>query len=150
MDQDYIPARTSQLNYYRRVPLYIRGKGETFVLYKPPGMTLHDMRLAEGKHPDKLYIKKADKIAGIQEVQEVFNRELKAHIQSNSPEKVRETVVNIMEETLTEPRSGSLEGVSNTVNILVEEYSQKHDVIKSLWDLSSTATSFPEIPKDRM
>jgi len=137
MELEYIPARKTQLNYYNDVPLYIQGKGQKFVLYKPSGMTLHNMRVEEGLHPNKLYIKQTDKIAGIQEVQKVFNQQLQENIQSKNPEKVRETVVSIMEETLTEPRSGSLEGVSDTVNILVDEYTQEHDVIKTLWDVSS-------------
>ena len=137
MEQEYVLARKTQLNYYRDVPLYVHGKGQKFVLYKPSGKVLHDMRIKEGLHPDKLYIKQSDKIAGIQEVQKVFNQQLKEDIQSNNPEKIKETVVNIMEETLTEPRSGSLEGVSDTVNILVDEYTQQHDVINNLWDVSS-------------
>jgi len=137
MDQQYIPARKTQLHYYKKVPLYIQGKGHKFVLYKPAGMTLHDMRIEEGLHPAKLYIKQADKINGIQEVQKVFNRQLKENIQSNNPEQVKEIVVNIMEETLTEPRSGSLEGVTETVDLLVAEYTQESDVIKNLWDVSS-------------
>ena len=136
MEQEYIPARTTQLNYYKDVPLYVQGKGQKFVLYKPSGITLQDMRVAEGLYPKKLYIKQTDKIAGIQEVQKVFNQQLKEYIQSNSSNKIRETLVNIMEETLTEPRSGSLEGISDTVNILVDEYSKEHDVIKNLWDVS--------------
>jgi putative nucleotidyltransferase with HDIG domain len=137
MEQVYIPARTTQLNYYKDVPLYVQGKGQKFVLYKPSGTTLHDMRVTEGLHPKKLYIKQSDKIAGIQEVQKVFNHQLKENIQSNNPEKIRETVVSIVEETLTEPRSGSLEGVSDTVNILVDGYTQEKDVIKNLMDVSA-------------
>ena len=137
MELEYIPARTTQLNYYRDVPLYVQGLENNFVLYKPSGLTLNEMRLVEGLHPKKLYIKQKDKIAGIQEVQKVFNQQLQNHIRSKNIEKVRETVVCIVEETLTEPRSGSLEGVSDTVNMLVDEYTREHDVIKSLWDVSS-------------
>jgi putative nucleotidyltransferase with HDIG domain len=137
MEQVFIPARTTQLNYYKDVPLYVQGIGQKFVLYKPPRITLHDMRVAEGLHPKNLYIKQTDKIAGIQEVQKVFNHQLKENIQSNNPEKIRDTVVSIMEETLTEPRSGSLEGVSDTVNILVDGYTQEHDVLKNLMDVSA-------------
>jgi putative nucleotidyltransferase with HDIG domain len=137
MEPVYIPARTTQLNYYKDVPLYVQGKGQKFVLYKPSGTTLHDMRVAEGLHPKKLFIKRTDKIAGIQEVQKVFNHQLKENIRSNDPGKIKETVVNIVEETLTEPRSGSLEGVSDTVNILVDEYTQDKDVIINLVDMSA-------------
>ena len=97
MEQVYIPARITQLNYYKDVPLYVQGKGQKFVLYKPSGMTLHDMRVAEGLHPKKLHIKQPDKIASIQEVQKVFNHQLKENVQSNNPEKIRDTVVSIVE-----------------------------------------------------
>ena len=137
MESTYIPARATQLNYYVNVPLYTQGKGHKFVLYKPSGKTLNDIRLAEGLHPKKLYIKQTDKIAGIQEVQKFFNQQLKENIQSNNSDKIRETVVSIVEETLTEPRSGSLEGVSDTVNILVDEYTQDKDVIRNLVDMSA-------------
>ena len=137
MESTYIPARATQLNYYVNVPLYTQGKGHKFVLYKPSGKTLNDIRIAEGLHPKKLYIKQTDKIAGIQEVQKFFNQQLKENIQSNNSDKIRETVVSIVEETLTEPRSGSLEGVSDTVNILVDEYTQDKDVIRNLVDMSA-------------
>jgi putative nucleotidyltransferase with HDIG domain len=137
MEREYISARKSQLNYYKNIPLYVQGEGKKFVLYKPSGMTLPEMRIEEGRHPDKLYIKQADKITGIQDVQKAFNQQLKENIHSDNPEKVRETLVSIVEETLSEPRSGSLEGVEDTVNILVDEYTQEHDVIKNLWDVSS-------------
>jgi hypothetical protein len=58
-------------------------------------MTLHDMRVAEGLNPKKLYIKQTDKIASIHEVQKVFNQQLKENIQSYTPERIKETLVNI-------------------------------------------------------
>jgi putative nucleotidyltransferase with HDIG domain len=42
-----------------------------------------------------------------------------------------------MEETLTEPRSGSLEGVSETIDILVSDYSRESDIIENLLKVSS-------------
>ena len=136
MEQEYILARKTQLNFYRNVPLYINTKGVNFVIYKPAGMTLNDMRIEEGLFPDKLHIKQADKIKGIQEAQEVFNQQLKENIRDNNPKKVKETIINIMQETLTEPRSGSLEALSETVDILVTEYTSESDVIKYILDVS--------------
>jgi len=82
--------------------------------------------------PGKLYIKQEDKIKGIQEIQKVFNRQLSEDVRSNNAKKVKETLVNIVQETMAEPRSGSLEGVSETVNILINEYTKDSDVIKNL------------------
>lgn len=128
---EYILARSSQLQYYRKIPLYTSTKGG-YVLYKPMGITLDDMRVQGGLIPQKLYIKHNDKIKGIQEAQKVFNRQLRENIKSKHPEKVKETIVNIMQETLSEPRAGSLEGVSNSVNILVGDYAGETDVIRNL------------------
>ena len=110
-NREYVPARKSQLQYYRKVPLYVKVKDDSFILYKNVGTTLNEMRVDEGRHPEKLYIKQSDKIEGIQEVQKVFNRKLRQDIQSGNPKEMRETIVSIMEETLTEPRSGSIEGL---------------------------------------
>jgi HD-GYP domain-containing protein (c-di-GMP phosphodiesterase class II) len=137
MAQEYIPAKKWLLNFYKDVPLYYLSQDKTFVLYKSSGITLFDMRIEEGLYPDKLYIKHDDKIRGIQEVQKVFNQKLKKNIRSDNPEKIKETLLNIMEETLTEPKSGSLEGVSETVNIIVNEYTEHYDVMKNLLDVTT-------------
>lgn len=137
MAQEYIPARKSLLNFYKDIPLYYCTKDKKFVLYKSSGITLFDMRIEEGLFPDKLYIKHDDKIRGIQEVQKVFNQQLKKDFRSDNPEKVKETLLNIMEETLTEPISGSLEGVSETINVIVGEYTEHSDVMKNLLDVTT-------------
>ncbi len=138
MPPEMIMARKSQLNFYRDVELYKKAGGGGFVLYKQSGMTLNDMRIEEGMHPSELYIKYNDKIRGIQEAQKGFNRQLKTDVESGNPAKVKETLITVVEETLTEPRSGSLEGVSETVSTLVSDYSKESDVVRSLIDLSYT------------
>ncbi|MFC1822509.1 HD-GYP domain-containing protein [Thermodesulfobacteriota bacterium] len=62
-------------------------------------------------------------------------------MKSGNPEKIKEAVVTIVEETLTEPRAGSLEGVSDTVKILVRECINEVDVIKQLIDMSPNGYS---------
>jgi putative nucleotidyltransferase with HDIG domain len=132
MVKEYLQARITNLNFYRVVPLYYKNRVGKFVLYKPAGIKLHDMRIKQGLHPEKLYIKCSDKIRSIREVQKAFNQKLKEDIESNKPANVKETIVNIVEETFTEPRSGSLEGISATVNILVSDYAQESKIVKNL------------------
>jgi len=135
MDSGFIKARTSQLNYYSKVPLYTKN-GKRFVLYKPKGVTLKQMRLSEQMHPKDLYLKTDDKLQGIQEAQQGFNKQLEENVKSKDPVKVKETLVTLMEETLTEPRSGSLEGISETVDVLVSDYTSQTDVVSRLIDMS--------------
>ena len=96
------------------------------------------MRIRESRYPETLYIKGTDKIRGIQEAQQAFNGKLEVAIQSSDSEKVKEALVCVVEETLEEPRSGSLEGVSETVDILVGDYSQRSDIVQQLINISTT------------
>jgi len=135
---EYILARKSQLKFYRSVELFKKVEGKGFVLYKRSGITLSDMRIDEGIHPEALYIKKADKLKGLQEAQKGFNKILQKDLRSANHTKIKETLVAVVDETFAEPRSGSLEGVSDTVDILISEYAQQSGVIRSLVDLSHT------------
>ena len=133
MVHNYIQAKKSNLNYYQAVPLfYHNNNGGGFVLYKPAGLKLADIRIDQKRHPEKLYIKKTDKLAGIREVQTAFNKQLKKDIRSQAPEKVKDTIIAIVEETYDEPRSGSIEGLSETINILVSDFANETKVIRNL------------------
>jgi len=96
------------------------------------------MRLREGRIPEELYVKQADKLRGIQEAQKAFNKHLENSVKSGNLEKVKKIIVTMVEETLLEPRTGSLESVSDTVDVLVDGYSNGIDVIKQLLNISST------------
>ena len=134
----YIQARKSQLKFYRDIELYSKIEGKGLVLYKQSGITLNEMRIDQERHPKVLYIKQVDKLRGLRQAQKGFNKQLKDDVRSRNPDRVKDTLVTIVEETLTEPRSGSLEGMSETVNILVSAYSEESDVIRRLIDMSQT------------
>lgn len=132
MVQEYIQARKSHLNYYHAVPLFYHNNKGKFVLYKPAGVKLAEIRIDQKRYPEKLYIQQTNKLAGIREVQKAFNKQLKKDIRSNTPEKVKDTIITIVEETYDELRSGSIEGLSETVNILVGDFANETNVIRNL------------------
>jgi len=137
MDTDYIQVKSSHLDLYRKVPFYFENSQGEFALYKPVDVTLSEMRIRERLHPEKLYIKRKNKIEAIQEIQTEYNREIKRCLKKNDLVKVREVVQSIVQTTLDQPVTGSLEGVSTTVNILVGEVSKNLDIVKVLFDLTS-------------
>ena len=49
---EYVQARKSQMYYYRNVPLYNKVDDKKFVLYKPSGITIGEMRISEQRHPE--------------------------------------------------------------------------------------------------
>jgi putative nucleotidyltransferase with HDIG domain len=136
--REYIRARKSQLKYFRDVELFNKTERKGFVLYKRAGIMLSEIRLDRGTHPEVLYIRQHDRLRGLQEAQKGFNSELKNYVKTENPAKVKETVTNVVEETLREPRSGGLEGVSDTVGILVTDYVKESHVIENLIDMSHT------------
>jgi putative nucleotidyltransferase with HDIG domain len=94
------------------------------------------MRVEDGQIPRRLYIRHTDKLRSIHEVQRAFNRQLETHIRSGEPQRVKNILVEIVEETFTEPRSGSVEGLSETVNILVSDYARETNILKGILSLS--------------
>lgn len=132
----YIQARKSQLTFYKEVPLYIKVEKDKFILYKKKGITIDEMRIKENIYPSTLYIKSSDKIKGIQEAQRAFNKKIENDIKLGNPENVKESLIGIVRETLEEPKSGSLEGLNDTINILVSDYSKENDIIRHLVDIS--------------
>ena len=136
MQAQYIQARKSQLNFYRAVPLFYQHNGKDFILYKPAGLKLSEMRIKDERYPERLYLRRNDKLRGIQEVQKEFNQQLKIDIQSNNAINVKNTLVNIVQETFLEPRSGTIEGISETVDILIGDFAKESEVLKNLLRVS--------------
>ena len=77
MRNEFIFVKNSLLYFYRKVPLYYYADNGKCVLYKPAGITLKEMRIAEKLLPKKLYIKQQSKVDAIKEVQKGYNKEFK-------------------------------------------------------------------------
>ena len=136
MRDEFIFVKNSLLYFYRKVPLYYYADYGKCVLYKPAGITLKEMRIKEKLLPKELYIKQKSKVDAIKEVQIGYNKELKESIKQNDFSSIRRILHNIVEVTFEEPISGSLEGIRNTVNILVDEYTEDFNVLIRLLDLT--------------
>jgi len=137
MNTEFLLVKGSHFFAYKKFPLYYQAGNGDFLLYKPAGVPLKEVRFREKLLPKNLYIKKKNKIEAVQEIQKVFNEQLKQSIQRNNLTKVRSIVQNIVKVTLEEPISGSIEGIKKTVNILVDEYTKDFNVIKTLLDLTA-------------
>jgi putative nucleotidyltransferase with HDIG domain len=94
------------------------------------------MRVKENLIPRELFLKKTDKAKGMREVQQAFNKQLQKDIKSNNLKNVKTTVVKLVDEMFSDPSSGVLEGLSNTVSIIVGEYIKDPEVLKSFWCIS--------------
>ena len=131
----FIRVRNSQINYFSEVSLYCQTGAESYNLYKPAGSKLTDMRISESTHPD-LYIQEKDRLVAIKEIQREFNQQIADSINSGNAVKVKSALCDLIEETLAEPRSGTLQILRKTVDSLIAGYSERPDILKTFASMS--------------
>ena len=138
MEQFYIPAKPSNLRFYQAVPLYFQDKNKRFVLYKPAGNKLDKTRIENGMFPGGLFLKKSDELKSIREIQNAYHQKLKDNLKSENHPKAKKNLIKIVKETFSRPISGSLEGLSVTVNILVGQCHKEPNLARYLLVLPHT------------
>jgi HD-GYP domain-containing protein (c-di-GMP phosphodiesterase class II) len=129
--QNYIQVRNSKINYYKQVPLFYQPGTDSYVLYKPAGTSLTEMRISQQRHP-LLYIQEEDRIVAIKELQQGFNNQIDQSITTGNAVSVKTSLCELVEETLNEPRSGTLKALPETVDSLITGYSQHPEILKSI------------------
>lgn len=131
----YIRVRNSQINYYKEVALYYQSGTDSYCLYKPPGTNLAEMRISQKRHPG-LYIQEKDRLTAITEIQKEFNRHIADSIETGNVLNVKVTLCDLVEETLAEPRSGTLHTLPEAVDSLISGYSKHPDILKAFASIS--------------
>jgi HD-GYP domain-containing protein (c-di-GMP phosphodiesterase class II) len=132
---NYIRVRDSQINFYIEVPLYHQAGENAYCLYKPAGTKLTELRLNQKRHP-QLFIQDTDRIIAINEIQQEFNRQISDSIENGNPVRVKATLCHLVEETLAEPRSGTLHALPKTIDALIAGYSSHPDILKTFASIS--------------
>ena len=132
---NYIRVRNSQINYYKKVSLYFQTGADSYCLYKPAGTMLAEMRIHQQRHPD-LYIQDKDRIVAIREIQKGFNQHIADSIHTGNALKVKATLCDLVEETLAEPRSGTLQALPQTIDSLIAGYSKHPEILKAFASIS--------------
>ncbi len=131
----YIQVRNSQINYYREVPLYYQTGTNSYSLYKPAGANLPEMRINQQRHP-LLFIQEEDRLVAIKELQKGFSRQIEQSIATGNAASVKASLCDLVEETLEEPRSGTLRALPETVESLITGYSEHPEILKSIASIS--------------
>jgi len=127
---EYIKVRTSNINILQDVNYYYKNLNGQFVLYKPSGILLAEMRLKEERHPE-LYMPISEREQAAVELQKIYNRKLKENLKTRNITEIRDNLVNIVTETLSEPRSGTMKQTAIAVSSLMSEFAEdKHLMYK--------------------
>ena len=132
----WIPIRKSHLKYYTNIELYYRSPSGNIVIYKPRGMPFTDKSLESKPYLGDLYIKPEDKMVSLLAAQKGFNKQLVNDIRTRDISEVKEALFSLVDETLSEPRSGGLKAMTHTVQAVVEGFSTQKGIIKNLARIS--------------
>ncbi|MBI9104835.1 MAG: HD domain-containing protein [Spirochaetales bacterium] len=133
---EWIPVRKSHLKYYENIELFYKSPSGNIVLYKPVGMPFTDESIANKPFIGDLYIKPEDKSATLEATQKGFNEQLIKDIQNKTLNEVRDSLFNVVDETLAQPRAGGLKAMTGTVQSIVEGFSSQKGIIKNLVRIS--------------
>ena len=137
--KNWIAVRKSNLKYYDHVELYYRNPAGRIVLYKPAGMSFTDAALEAKPFLGHLYIRPEDKIQALREAQRGFSRDLLSTAATSnlgSMSALKSDLAVIVDETLSEPRSGGLNVLPEFVTSIVDAYSGQPSIIKHLARIS--------------
>ena len=118
------------LKKYEYVDVYFQQR-DHYGLYKTFDKKFDEIRLTTKKHPDKLFITLKDRIKILRSGTKKANKHLKDTFKVDST-KTKEAINDVLKLTLSEPRSMVLNDLSDTVDIVVEEYMSSPDVLKNL------------------
>jgi HD-GYP domain-containing protein (c-di-GMP phosphodiesterase class II) len=132
----YIAVKKSQINFYKDFNLFFRTQNNEYQLYKPAGRTLSEIRINEGRHPP-LFIHQNDRISALKSLQKSFHFQLEKNIAGGNIAEVKSILCALVGEAMAEPRSGTLQILPETIDMLVLNYSKQPDVIKRLASISS-------------
>ena len=132
----YIPARGSQLKYYVRVPLYCEMAPTVFKLYKPAGQSIAESPISHELLP-RLYLQRKDRLDAIREAQKGFRREILLSIENGDVATVKDTLCDLVTETLAEPRAGTLQAIPETLDLLVTGYSKHPAIMRAFATISN-------------
>lgn len=131
----WIQVRNSNLKYYEEVALYYKSPSGNIVIYKPEGMKFDDKSL-DKKYIEDLYIQPKDKIKCLRAAQKGFSSGLVSNIVKQNTANLKTELINLVDETLSQPRSGGLETAPGLIDDIISGYSSQPDVIKNLARIS--------------
>jgi len=130
--QEMTRVKKPQVWCYFSIPVYWHSAGGDFVLLKAPGQYLRDRLGGDLPLPEALYVFKKDKAAAVPEVQAALNAELERIMAGQDVEKVKHLITDIVEETFSEPRAGTMLYLKDTIKTVVAGYAGRKEAFRRI------------------
>jgi putative nucleotidyltransferase with HDIG domain len=107
-----------------------------FVLYKPKGKAISDVRLVHDNLPKALYVSLSDKTHQITSKQKSYNKKLKYVLKKN-PAESKKLMSRILDISASSPEPEVFGQMKETIDLVLEEYLADSNVVKRLIEVTT-------------
>ncbi len=132
---------SANVKSYREYDVYCHDPiTERFVLYKPQGVDIDDIRLEKEKVPKYLYASLNDQIDFVSSRHEEYNERLQNILRSEHHES-KKLLTKVLDLAVTVPVGEIVSRMRDTVDIVLKEYMADEDIVKKLVEVTVKDTS---------
>ena len=122
---------------YRAYNVYVfDARSSNFVLYKPKGKAISDLRLISDNLPKTLYVSLSDKTHLITSKQKSYNKKLKYVLKKN-PAESKKLMSRILDISASSPDPEVFGQMKETIDLVLEEYLADANVVKRLIEVTT-------------
>ncbi len=136
MDKSRAVEITDNAKQYTAYDIYYQDPiSERFILYKPKGLDIDEVRIRFGKVPRYLYVSLNDQMDFVGNRHEEYNARLKDILRSN-PQESKQLLTRVLDLGLTVPLSEVLHHMRDTVGIVVREVMEDETVLRKMVEVT--------------
>ncbi len=128
---------TREIKDYRAYNVYVfDARTSNFVLYKPKGKAISDLRLINDTLPKSLYVSVSDKTHQITSKQKRYNKKLKYVLKKN-PAESKKLMSQILDISSSSPDPEVFGQMRETIDLVLEEYLADSNVVQRLIEVTT-------------
>jgi len=121
---------------YKEYDVYYQDPAsKRFLLYKPKGVNIDEIRIEQEKVPKRLYVSLYDQLNFVSSRHKKYNKKLK-NILKTKPSESKKLLVEVLDLGVTVPVGKVVRHMKDTVDIVVKEYMADQSIIKKMIEIT--------------
>lgn len=141
MDKNRTVEVTGTVKSYKSYDIYYQDPAsQRFVLYKPKGVDIEEIRLRKGMVPKQLYVSLNDQLDFVSSRHQEYNDRLKAILRTK-PLHSKQLLIKILDLAVSVPVGEIVPHMRDTVDIVLREYMADESVLRKMVEVTIKDTS---------
>ena len=136
MDEKSAVEISTNIRDYKKYDVYYQDPAsKRFLLYKPKGVNIDEIRIEQKKVPKYLYVSLYDQFDFVSSRHKKYNQRLK-NILKTKPSESKKLLVKVLDLGVTVPVSKVVRHMTDTVDIVVKEYMADQEIAKKMIEIT--------------